>query len=167
MEDDELVRLSKRERFEQDTVDECDHDGGRANPKRRNQHRDDGKPWLVTEGAKCVPRVLEQLFGPAGATCFPAVLLHLLRTAKCNPGFALGLCSRVAARDQVSRMLVQMESQLLFKLLFLTVPAPQTRPPVHWAPRSAVPRMRPTPSINRCQLAASVSSCLRPFRVSL
>src|SRR5439155_20879851 len=69
-------------------------------------------------------------------------------------------------RDQLACLLVNVDAQFLLELIFHLPSAQKTLPPIHSAPPSDSFRTSPTASIQRCQLAVSVSSCIRPFLVS-
>jgi hypothetical protein len=67
---------------------------------------------------------LQQLLGPTSATSIAALFLHLPGTAESKPGSPLGLLGGVATGDQITCMLVEMEAQLFFELLFQAASAP-------------------------------------------
>jgi hypothetical protein len=124
-------------------------------------------PGFFPEGSEGVADILKQVFQPARAAGVAALLLDLLRTAKRKAGLPACFVWSVALRHQLLRVLLDVEAEFLLELCFHVASPPQASPPCHGVPPSAMPRMRPMASINRCQLAASASSCFRPFRVSL
>src|SRR5689334_18358645 len=107
--------------------------------------------------------VLREVLEPTGTPGIAALFFHLVGAAEGEPGLSACFVGSQAARDEVAGMLIQVEAQFFFQLLLHPVAAVQASPPLHWAPPS-IERMRPTASISRFQLAASVSSCFRPLR---
>src|SRR5262249_15032294 len=110
-------------------------------------------------------QVLKQVLQPPRSADIAAHLLHLPRTAESKTGLSSRFLGTVALGDKVARMKVQMKAQLLFELLFILPSAKQAMQPIHPPPPSDILRIRPTASVSRSQPAASVSSCVRPFRV--
>ena len=161
----ESLRLRKGKRSEQNAVYDGEHNRGRADAQRQDQRGDRCESGFSPERPHRVSRVLRKILQPARAAGIPALFFHLLGAADSEPGLAPRLRGIEAARDEIVGVPIQMKAQLFFELLLHPGPLKQTGPPVHRTAPS-IARIRPTASLNRCQLAASASSCLRPFRVS-
>ncbi len=165
MQRDKLLRLRIRQRLEQHAVDDREHNRGSAGAEREREQCDRRKTRILAEHAQRIVEVLKQILEPAGAASVAALLFHLLRAAEIEPWAPARFVGFVALCNQLAGVLFEVESQFFFELLIDLLTAPKPIPPVHCAPPSDILRMSPTASDNRRQLAASVSSCARPFRV--
>ena len=163
---DQSVGFRVGQRLQQHAVHDGKDDRGRAGAERQRQQHDGGKSRLLPEGARGVPDVLQPIVQPARAARIATLLLHLLRAAEREHRLSSRLPGREASSHQIRDMLVEMKAQLPLELLFHAAPAPQALPPVHSTAPSAIPRMSPIASVNRCQPAASALSPARPFFVS-
>src|SRR5215470_4274952 len=137
-----------------------------ANSERKRNDADRRESRLQPKRPQCVSNVLYQVLDPARAARIATLFFYLLGTANRQSRPSSRLARLDSLRNQLGLMPLQMKSQLCFELPFHPVSAPQPLPPVHSAPPSEIPRMSPMAWVSRSQLAASVSSCARPFRVS-
>jgi hypothetical protein len=67
---------------------------------------------------------LQQILQPPCPAGIAAHLLHLLRTAERKTGPSSRFIRLEALRDQIGRVLVQMEAQFLFEFFFHLLSAP-------------------------------------------
>src|SRR5262245_33626748 len=154
-----------RKRPQQYRVDNAEDRAVSADTQRQRDDGDQSEAGVSPQHPRPITQVLPQVLQPPRPARVAAPLLHLLRTAESEPGPPSRFLRIKSLRDEIGRMLVQMKAQFFFELLFHLLSEPQSTPPSHLAPPSDILRIRLTASVNRCQLAASVSSCARPFRV--
>ena len=81
VEGEEPLGLGIRQRLEQHTVDDGEHDGGRSGAEGECQQDDSRKSRLLPQSAKCIAEILPQVLQPACAAGIPAVFFHLLGAA--------------------------------------------------------------------------------------
>ena len=165
LDDEKAARIAIRKRLEQHAIHDREHEGRRADSEGERKQGDGSESGILTKRAQGIASVLREVLQPARAAGVAALFLHLLGAAQLEAGSPAGFGWRHAARDEIGRVLLDMESQLLFELFFQATAIPQAPPPGHSAPPSDRRRIRPTASANRRQLAASDSSRARPFRV--
>src|ERR1700676_842770 len=154
------------QRPQQNSIDHSEHYGGSSHAERQRQNSHRGKGGTLPQHPHRVPEVLPKILYPARPPRIPALLLHLLRPAERHPRTAPCFRWIHSAGDQFIGMLLQVKTHLFFEHLFHLVAPQQTLRPVHSAPPSDNFRISATASVNRSQLAASASSCVRPFTVN-
>src|SRR5262245_30972699 len=113
-----------------------------ADAQRQHQRCDQRESGLLPQHSQAVAQVLEQVPYPPCPASVATHLLHLLRTAERKTGLASCILGTIALSNQVARMLVQMEAQLLYKLLFTPPSAKQAMQPRHLAPPSDILRIK-------------------------
>lgn len=92
-----------------------------------------GESRSLAEGANRIPEVLERGLDPAGTAGIAAGFLDLFGSAEFLARLAQCLGFGQAGLTESGDSLVEVELQLLAKLLFQFVATPQALPPVHGA----------------------------------
>ena len=154
-----------RQRLEQDQIHRAKDCRRGADAERPYKYGDRSKAGLISQRANRIAEILQHVLQPTSTARVATVLFHLFRTAKSKPRLSSRFVRRAALCDQLVGVLFKMEAQFLLELFFHLPSAQEALPPIHSTTPSVSLRTSPTASVNRCQLAASVSNCARPFRV--
>jgi len=72
---------------------------------------------MKAKRAKCIAKVAQQIVEPACRECVATLLFHLLEAAESEAGLASRLVGRLAAGDEIGRVLIEVEAQLFIDLL--------------------------------------------------
>ena len=117
------------------------------------------------EASRAIPAHIPDHHDPAGMRIGQGLEENGVHGAEDRRARADAQRQRKGADGGKARPLPQGAQRIAGVLPQVLQPAPEAMRPGHSAPPSDILRMRPTASDNRRQLAASVSSCARPFRV--
>src|SRR5262245_53540380 len=110
----------------------------RRDPRRQRDDGDKSEARLLHQHSQAVTQVLQQVLQPPCPAGVAALLLHLLRTAESEPSPSTRFLRIEAPRDEIGRVLVQMEAQFFFEFLFHLLSKPQSMPPGHLEPPKCV-----------------------------
>jgi hypothetical protein len=139
-------------------MDQGKHYGGGADSHSESEQRDGGEARLAAEGAEGIAEILRKIFEPAGSSGIAAAFFDLLGATESHTGLAARFFGRIALRDQVGDVLIEMETEFPIEALFVLFSAQQASEPAHAAPPSVRRRTRATASAKRSQLAVSAPS---------
>src|SRR5262245_33821520 len=140
--------IRKIERAKNQCVREAEDRRVRRDSRCNRDDGDKSEAGLLHQRSRAVTQILPQVLQPPRLAGVAALLLHLLRTAESEPSPSSRFLRIEALRDEISRVLVEMEAQLFFEFLFHLLSEPQSSPPGHLAPPSDILRIRPTASVS-------------------
>src|SRR5215471_14750996 len=146
------------QRFQQHTIEQAEHHRGSACAEGKRQQRDSSESGLLYKAADGITNIVQEIFEPASAPGFAALLFGLLGSAKSDERLTARLVAAVTLRHQILGMLRDVKAQLLVQLRFHFAALEQPLHPVHLASPSASFRTSPTISANCFQLAVSLCS---------
>src|SRR5262245_48308687 len=121
--------MRKTERAQNQRVRDTEDRRVRRDPRRQRDDGDKSKAGILHQRSRAEAQVLQQSLQPPCPAGVAALLLHLLRTAESEPGPSPRFRRIEALRDEISRVLVQMEAQFSFEFLFHLLSEPQSTPP--------------------------------------
>src|SRR5439155_13944688 len=124
-----------------------------------------GEARIAAEVTPGISNILHERFGAAGWPHIAAFVLNLLRGAELQADLAARVFLTDAGAHHIGDSFFDMEAQFPFEVGFPIV-TPQPAPPIHCAPPSDIPRIRPTVSESRCQRDDPASRYALPLLVS-
>src|SRR5579871_673097 len=170
---DELGSVAKRQRTQEQRIDDAEHRGTRADADAGDQNREHRESRMATHAAQRVTQVLREVSEPPGdpyGACDFDLLGHISKlSARCYASFAC----RHDLGDQILHHRLDVKLHLFRQL---TVPRAAIPPiadpplkslPAHCANPEVNPMIRATAPVTARYRADSPARCLRPSGVSL
>src|SRR5262245_59140437 len=140
--------MLKTERAQNQRIRDAEDRRVRRDPRRQRDDGNQREARLLHQHSRAVTQVLQQVLQPPCPASVSAMLLHLFRTTERKPSLSPRFLRIEALRDEIGRVLIQMEAQFFFEFLFHLLSEPQSSPPGHLAPPSDILRIRPTASVS-------------------
>src|SRR5205823_3267699 len=118
---DALRRSQERRRPEEQSVDDAEHRGVRADAETEREYDRDGESRLETESAQCVPEILSARAPPFGPTLLPderaidggESLARALDVAEPPLGLLARFVARHAAGHEIPHRHLEVKTQLV------------------------------------------------------
>ena len=108
---DQLIGLGVRQRRQQNSIDQAENRGIRADAQRQRQHRNYGKARRSSQGASAVTQILRPSFQESHAPRVPAFFFGSLHSAKLQASLAQRFRARQAAADEILRAGFDVETE--------------------------------------------------------
>src|SRR5262245_50512724 len=109
--------MLKTERAQNQRISDTENRRVRRDPRRQRDDSDKSEARLLHQHSQAVTQVLQQVLQPTCPAGVAASLLHLFRTADSEPSPSSRFLRIESLRDEVGRVLVQMEAQFFFEFL--------------------------------------------------
>src|SRR5262245_18641349 len=126
------------ERAQNQRVRNAEDRGVRCDTRRQREDGNQREAGIFHQHSHAVTQVLQQVLQPPCPAGVAALLLHLFRTAERKPSPSSRFLRINALRDEIVRVLIQMEAQFFFEFRFHLLSKPQSTPPGHLEPPKCV-----------------------------
>jgi len=108
---------------QKDFIHQAEYRRVRAYAQRHDHNSERGKAWIAAEIPARIPQIAQQIFDVIHVAHIPAFLLVLLHSVHCAKRRKASLFRGEASRHLQFDALIDVKLELLFELLFYTIPS--------------------------------------------